>query len=208
MIDISQELFDLLSNAPSQGIAERKLVYFTVRDRDTGENIGRGVWDGSEDLAITVRSGTTGVGEQRTYFAAALVSVGEISCTTDMTVQSVTIDLSQIADIAQALFRSYDARLARVEVHTLYLDPITGAPVGTLLDWVGEVDKAPLTTPTAGNEGKIELTTVSDIMSMLTRINGRKSSYEDQKKHAGGDEWSKYASTVGSWKIPWGQKST
>lgn len=208
MINASPEIVTLLENSAGDGHVERKLVWFVVKDRLSGAPVGRGIWDGSEDLSFTIASGLTGQNEARQYYGATLLSVGDIACTTDMTVQSVSIDLSQIADVAQQLMRQYNARLALVEIHTLYMHPETGMPVGALLDWVGEIDKAPIKTPRIGGEGSIAIQTVSDLMSMLTRVNGRKSSYEDQKKHGNGDEWSKYASTAGSWKIPWGQKST
>lgn len=207
MISATPELVTLLQNAPADGLSERKMIWFTVKERGTGNPVGRGIWDGSEDLSFTVISGVTGLPETRSYYGASLISVGDIACTTDMTVQSVTINLSQIADVAKQLIRQFNARLARVEIHTMYMHPETGMPVGTLLDWVGEIDKAPIKTPAIGGEGSIAIKTVSDIMSMLTRINGRKSSFEDQRKHANGDQWSKYASTAGTWNVAWGQKS-
>nr|WP_278437046.1 hypothetical protein [Brucella anthropi] len=207
MISAPSALVALLQNAGTDGLKEHKLIWFSVKERGTGNPIGRGIWDGSEDLNYTVVSGVTGLPEARAYYGASLLSVGDIVCTTDMTVQSVTINLSQIADVAQQLIRQYNARLARVEIHTLYMHPETGMPVGALLDWVGEIDKAPIKTPAIGGEGSIAIKTVSDIMSMLTRVNGRKSSFEDQRKHADGDEWSKYASTAGTWDVNWGQKS-
>lgn len=207
MISAPSALVALLQNAGTDGLKEHKLIWFSVKERGTGNPVGRGIWDGSEDLNYTVVSGVTGLPEARAYYGAALLSVGDIVCTTDMTVQSVTINLSQIADVAQQLIRQYNARLARVEIHTLYMHPETGMPVGELLDWVGEIDKAPVKTPAIGGEGSIAIKTVSDIMSMLTRVNGRKSSFEDQRKHADGDEWSKYASTAGTWDVNWGQKS-
>ncbi|AQZ51906.1 hypothetical protein [Martelella mediterranea] len=207
MIYASQAIIAALENAAENGLSERKLVYVHARDRVTGLVSGMGVWAGDEDLSITVASGLTGAAETRAYYGGGtLIDVGNIVCATDMTIRPLTIKLSQIADVAQALLRTLDIRLARVEVHTLYLDPATGAMIGSLLDFVGEVDKAPLSTPAAGDEGAIALTCVPDLMSMLTRINPRKSSYEDQKAHANGDEWSLYASTAGDWTIWWGQK--
>lgn len=47
---------------------------------------------------------------------------------------------------------------------------------------------------------------MSEVFAMLTRTNPRKSSYEGQKIR-GGDQWSKWASTVSSWKVPWGEKA-
>ena len=207
MISATPELVTLLQNAPAEGLGERKLIWFAVKERGTGNPVGRGIWDGSEDLPFTVISGVTGLPETRDYYGASLIKVGDIACTTDMTVQSVTINLSQIADVAQQLIRQFNARLARVEIHTMYMHPETGMPVGTLLDWVGEIDKVKVKTPAIGGEGSIEIKTVSDIMSMLTRINGRRSSFEDQRKHANGDQWSKYASTAGTWDVAWGQES-
>lgn len=208
MIEAPQAVVELLQNATANSLIERKLIWFAVKDRETGAPIGRGIWDGNEDLTFTVPSGLTGLDEARDYYGASLVSIGDIPCWTDMNVQTVQLDLSQIADVAQQLIRQYNARLARVEIHTMYMDPETGAPAGFLLDWVGEVDKAKVKTPALGGEGSISIQTVSDIMSMLTRINGRKSSYEDQKGHENGDEWNLCSSTVSSWKIAWGQRST
>ncbi|MCK3776475.1 hypothetical protein MZK49_07000 [Ensifer sesbaniae] len=196
-----------LEAAPQKGLSERRLVYVTVTDRATGDPVPIGAWTGDEDLTMQIISATTGLEETRTYYAMPALKVGEITCTTDMTVQSASIEMPQIADVVQALIRTHDARLARVEVHTLYLDVDTGQQLGTLVDWVGEVDKAPIRTPPVGEEGAATFRTVSDLMSMLTRINPRKSSYEGQKLRQG-DEWGKYASTAGNWKLPWGQKNT
>lgn len=207
MIYASEEIISALENAAENGLSERKLVYVHAYERGTGVPSAMGVWSGDEDLSISVNSGLTGGNELRAYYGGGtLISVGNIVCGTDMTIRPLTITLSQIADVPQALLRTLNIRLARVEVHTLYLDPTTGAMIGSLLDFVGEVDKAPLSTPAVGEDGKLTITCVPDLMSMLSRINPRKSSYEDQKAHEPGDEWSLYASTASEWKLWWGQK--
>ncbi len=47
MISAPTAIVDLLTNATADGLVERKLVWFVVRDRATAAPIGRGVWDGS-----------------------------------------------------------------------------------------------------------------------------------------------------------------
>ncbi|UDF29394.1 UNVERIFIED_ORG: hypothetical protein LHK14_18050 [Roseateles sp. XES5] len=208
MIEADPALVALLNASPEDGHGERKLVWLVARRRDTGAEVTRGLWNGEDDITFSIRSGFTGLNEDRTYYGASIKDVGEIVSGIDLNVPSVDVTLPIMNDVTEQLLREYNARLASVEIHTLYLAPNTGMPVGTLLDFVGEVDKAPIKTPEAGGEGSIVIKVVSDIMSMLTRINGRKSSHEDQAKYGDGDQINKYASTVARWPIPWGQKRT
>lgn len=201
------EFFEQLNAAPDTGLVPRQAVWLTVKERATGNRVERGIWTGDEDLNLTVYSGVTGALISRPYYADVISQVGEIPRVSDLTVQNVTIDLSQIADAATQLFRQYDARLGNVEIHDLLINPETGDQIGPgLISFLGVIDGAPIKTPKKGGTGSIKIKAVSDIFAMLTRTNPRKSSYEGQKIR-GGDEWGKYASTVSSWKIPWGEKS-
>ncbi|WP_273794696.1 hypothetical protein [Brucella intermedia] len=201
------EFFEQLNAAPDTGLVPRQAVWLTVKERATGNRVERGLWTGDEDLNLTVYSGVTGALISRPYYADVISRVGEIPRVSDLTVQNVTIDLSQIADAATQLFRQYDARLGNVEIHDLLINPETGDQIGPgLISFLGVIDGAPIKTPKKGGTGSIKIKAVSDIFAMLTRTNPRKSSYEGQKIR-GGDEWGKYASTVSSWKIPWGEKS-
>jgi len=197
---------DQLNDAPAAGLIPRQALWFTVKERGTGNRREIGIWSGDEDLNLTVYSGTDGSLISRPYYADVLTKVSDIPRVSDFTVQTVTIDLSQIADAATKLVREYDARLGSVEIHDILINPETGDQIGPgLISFLGMIDGAPIKTPRKGGTGSIKIKTVSEVMAMLTRTNPRKSSYEGQKIR-GGDEWGKWSSTVSAWKVPWGEK--
>lgn len=195
-----------LQGARDNGLSIRSLVYFSVKTF-AGAPVELGVWTGDEDISVSVLSGVTGQMVTRNYYGFGLVTdIDPIPSVSDLTIQTVTITLSQIADITQQLARGYDIRLGKVEIHRAILDRKSRRPVSAPeLDWMGEIDGSPIDTPQVGEDGGIEIRTVSDAISMLTRKNPLKSSYEGQKRRSG-DEFGKYASTVATWDIPWGQK--
>lgn len=206
MKNVSSEFMAALVSARDRGIVPRRLVYFYAKERDTGNPVELGVWTGDEDMVISVISGTTGSAEERAYYGALNLVVPDIPRVSDMTIQSVTITVSQIASIAQELARGYDLRLAKVEIHDLLLDTVSRLPVAPAeIAFLGEVDAASINTPAAGEEGDISITIVSDAISMLARTNPQKTSYEGQKRRSG-DQWGRYKSTVAAWSVPWGQK--
>ena len=198
---------DAYANATIDGLITRQAVWLTARDRATGLLAEVGVWDGDEDVPLAVISGATGATVTRPYYGGgALLKVSDIPRVSDFTVQTVTIDLSQLADAAMAITREYDLHLAGVEVHEILLSPETGQPVGADLPiFVGIVDGAPIRTPRVGGEGGAVLKCVSEVMALLTRTNPEKASYEAQKLRDG-DEWNLYAGVVATWEIPWGTK--
>ncbi len=208
MRNISSALLAAITGARQNGIAPRTLVYVTAKNRTTGLPESIGVWSDHDDSNIPVLSGITGLQETRLYYGGgALLQVSDIPRVSDLTVQTVTVDLSQIADVAQRLVREYDVRLAKVEIHQVLLDPASGLPVSIDAPvFLGEVDGAPIKTPAIGGRGSISLKVISDAISMLTRTNPRKSSYEAQKRRQG-DEWGLYSGTIETWNIPWGQKA-
>lgn len=207
MKNISSSFQAALLAARDTGIVPRRLVYFYAKERGTGDPVELGLWTGDEDMVISVISGTTGTAEDRTYYGSLNLVVPEIPRVSDMTIQSVTVTISQIASITQELVRGYDLRLAKVEVHDLLLNTVSKLPVGPAeISFLGEVDSAPINTPAAGEEGDISITIVSDAISMLARTNPQKTSYEGQKRRSN-DQWGKYKSTVAAWTVPWGQKS-
>ncbi len=206
MRNIDAAFHDALVSGRDKGIIPRRFVYITAKDRSTGAPASIGIWNGDEDITITVTSAVTGLPSSRSYYGAMNIEMGGITRTANLTVQNVELQMSQIADIAQEIVRGYDVRLAKVEIHEILFSTETRQPVSTPFPvFLGEVDTAPIETPAIGQDGNITLNIVSDAISMLTRSNPKKSSYEAQLRR-GGDEWGKYASTVGTWKVPWGSK--
>ena len=202
---------NILAAATADGIVSRKAVWIVARSRDTGAEAALGVWSGDEDVNLSVLSGESGILVSRPYYGGGnLLKVGDYARTSDMTVQTVTIDLSHLADVARKIVREYDVRRARVEIHDIIFDPATGRPsAADLAEFTGIVDGSPIKTPKVGGEGSAVLSCVSEVMALLTRTNSEKSSYEAQKLRTEGgevaDELFKYASVVSTWEdIKWG----
>lgn len=207
MRDVDPAFMNALVNAPVRGLVARRLAWFVAKNRTTGAPATVGVWTGSEDLNITVVDGRTGLLVSRPYIGGlALESIGDVPRVSDFTVQNVDLNLSQLADAAQQLIRQYDVRMALVEVHDLLLDAETGDQVAPAqLVQLGRVDEAPIKTPRVGEAGSLVIKSITDVISMLTRKNSRKSSYQGQAVRQN-DQWGKDSGVVSTWKVPWGVK--
>lgn len=204
----SAAFMDACTNAVERKLVARKMVVFRVKDRDTGAPIVRAFWNDTDTISIPVLDGIDGT--QKTYDFigdGSLLKVTDIVNVSDLSIEPVTVTLSQIAPFAQQLIREYNARLGRVEVWEHLLDPFTRLPVSVELpDFIGQITKAPIKTPSAGSDGGIEITAHSDAIMMLTRVNPRKSSYEGHKA-ARGDEFGLYrAAMETAVDMPWGSK--
>lgn len=190
-----------------EGVIPRNFVWITAKDRETGTLESIGFWDGLDSVDVTVVSGTTGALEERTYHAwGALLQIDRIQRAPELSIRTIRIGLSQVSEAVQQVFRGYDARLAPVEVHRGFLNPETrlllAPPVPRFIGWI---NKAPLTTPKAGEEGGVSVEVVSHVR-MLTRTNpGRRS--DNTQRQRGGDRFRRYAGTAAEWEFWWGEKS-
>lgn len=207
MKNISAAYLATLQGARDGSLVPVTFVWFLGKVRATGAPVELGLWTWDEDIEVTVLSGVSGLPVARTYYGAVNLSVGDIPYVSDLTVQSVTIGMSQIAPAAQKLVREYDIRLAKCEIHEMTYDKTTGSlSSAPEIAFIGRVDGAPLNTPAVGQAGSIEISISSDAISMLTRTNPAKSSYEGQRRR-GGDAWGRYSSTIKTWDIPWGKNA-
>lgn len=207
MKSIDGNFFSALTASRDQGIMPRQFIWITAKELNSTVPVTFGIWTGDDDISISVVSGTTGLPEARLYYGALNLTISDMPRVSDMTAQSISLEMSQVADVTQLIARGYDIRLAKVEIHEMTLDTATGQlSASPQLAFLGQVDTAPIETPAAGQDGKITLNVISDAISMLNRTNPQKSSYEGQKRRAN-DQWGKYASTVANWSIPWGQNA-
>lgn len=206
MKNSSAEMVAALVAARDQGLAPRQFLLVQAKERSTGLPFERGFWSGDEVITIAVPDRNTGVLVNKDFFGAMNLNISPIPRVSDLTIQTVTVDLSQIAMAVQQIARQYDLRLAKADIYEVTLDPSTRLPVSSPeIVFLGEVNGNPIDTPAVGDDGKISLELNSDAISMLTRTNPSKSSYEGQKRR-GGDEMGLYSSTLSSWNVPWGQK--
>lgn len=183
----------------------RQLFYFIGRNRSTGEDEAIGFWNGEDTVSISVYSGASGGAETRTYYGSgALLSASEIVLTADLTVQTMTIDVSPFTPEIEIAIRGYDARLARIDVHRLLLDPGTMNAIGVPdPHFYGRIDKIDYDYPAVGGSAKATIRCASHIRE-LSRINPMKKSFETQKLRSG-DLFRRDSATAITWDIPWGR---
>lgn len=191
--------------AQDTGIIPRQFIYVkNVKPFGGGAAQSFGLWTGDDDATFTVIDGETGLPVDRDYFGAVNMVIDHIPRVSDLTIQSIEIQVSQIATVTELLVRGYDVRLARIEIHEMALDPASRLPISNPeVVFLGQIDSAPIETPSVGDDGVITFSINSDAMSMLSRVNPRKSSYQSQKRRLD-DRWGKYAGTVKNWPIKWG----
>lgn len=189
------------------GVTPRQFIYVkNVKPYAGGAATSFGFWTGDDDATFTVIDGESGLPVDRDYYGAVNMVIDHIPRVSDLTIQSIEIQVSQIASVTELLVRGYDVRLARVEIHEMGLDPASYLPISNPeVVFLGQIDGAPIETPSVGENGSIKFTINSGAMSMLSRKNPRKSSYQSQLRRSN-DRWGKYAGTVKNWPIKWGSK--
>lgn len=193
-----------LQAAPESGYAVRDLVYFNVRTLDGEDTEQFGFWNDIDIVTIQVLRGDSGSPENRNYVGdGSLLGMSPITLSSDLTIQTATITLSQIHATVQNMVRGYDCRQAGVEIHRVLFDPRTHAVISAAqCHFVGKVNQVTIGTPKAGDEGGIELNCVSHIREM-TRVNSAKKSDETQRRRSG-DRFRRNAG-VANVKLFWGQ---
>ena len=193
--------------AQDTGLIPRTFVYVkNVKPFAGGAAASFGFWTGDDDATFTVIDGVTGLPVARDYYGAVNMTVDHIPRVSDLTIQSIEISVSATAAVTELLVRGHDVRLARVEIHEMALDKDSRLPISDPeVVFLGQIDGAPLETPAAGDDGVITFAINSDAMSMLSRVNPRKSSYQSQRRRMD-DQWGKYSGTVKNWPITWGPR--
>lgn len=203
MRNVDAETIAALQSA--QGVVVRDLV--TVRAQ-TFEGAGAvfGFWSDDGDVAAQVRAPGGGVEQRNFTGSGALLEVGEAPLSHSLDVRQTPVVLSQLHPVVQAMARGHELRAAPVEIHRMLLDVDTRLAVApAALHFIGEVDRAPIETPTIGDEGSIRLVCVSDARQ-LTRVNHARRGLANAQERFG-DRFGTYSGQVSEWEIWWGEES-
>lgn len=191
-----------------RGTQPVRFVWVEAKNRSTGALETMGLCQLDDTVTQTVISGQTLGPVTRVYHGiGGNLKVPPIQLTTDLTIRRVRIGLSQISEAAQQLIRGYETRRAPVEIHLGYCDPETSqliAPPRPI--FVGFINGNPVTTPSANNEGGIDVECVSHVRR-LTFTNPAKRSDEQQRLRQG-DRFRRYTDVAGGWvaNISWGEE--
>lgn len=178
----------------------RILVWITARNRATGLPEELGLWNGGYDRAFTIG------GVERTYVGAGvLMQVPPLVYQVGLTVRMQRLSLSPIDPTVGAMVRTYDSRLAPIEIHRAVFDPVTSALLAEPHRlFKGMVDEMEVTVEPGNGETRCEVTVASSAR-YLTRTLTLKRSDASQIRRLG-DRFLRYADVSGEVDVYWGEK--
>lgn len=193
----------------AQTLVVRDFMRITARVRDTGAPITEGFWSDLGDVSAQVIDADTGLATSYDFKGVgALIAIDPIPMVSNLTVQEVGVQFSQLDDRINELMRVYDIRQAKVEIYRGEFDPASMRMVEPATSrFVGFIDGAPVETPSEGNEGSISIKCVSSAQE-LTRGNPDMRSHESQQARAPGDDFYEDVTACGDLVIFWGRRGT
>ena len=185
----------------------RDFIWFVVRDRSTGAAVTDGYWSDIGDFSAAVIDPDTGLPVTGIWHGAgSLISVSDIPLVSNITVQNITVTLSQVADRVNALVRQYDCKQGRVEIYRGLFDPTNRLMVAPAEPrFVGTINEAPIHTPAAGGAGDVQLDCTSNTAE-LTRSSTDVRSDASQRLRNSADAFFADTAVVGTWQLFWGSE--
>jgi hypothetical protein len=185
----------------------RDFIWFVVKDRTTGAPVTDGYWSDVGSITASIVDPDTGGTTSRTWAGAgSLIQISDIPLVSSLTVQNITVTLSQVADRVNNLIRGYECKQGRVEIYRGLFDPASRQMVAPAVPrFVGTIDEAPITTPAEGDNGDVSLSCTSNTVE-LTRSNPDTRSDASQKLRNPADGFFTDAAVVGTWQQFWGNE--
>lgn len=200
---LASEVTDALA---ARALVARDFLWFVARDRDTGDPITDGVWSDVGSVTADVVNPDTGITDSRLFYGSGtLIQCDDVPLVSNLTVQNLTIRMSQVDDKVATLVRTYDLKQARVELYRGLFDPVSRSLVSPAFSrFVGFVDKIEIKTPSENEDGSVTLTCASHTQEM-TRSNPDTRSDASQRLRSATDNFFVDAGVVGDWEHFWGK---
>lgn len=202
------DTINALAAAPDKGLAPRQLIWITAQNKGTGVLATFGYWNEHLPVTLNVVSGVDGTIEARTYQAdGAVLDVGKIPLTSDISVRTATFKLSMLHPIVRTMMQDYRLKLAAIEIHRVPLDTVSYLPASDpRCRFIGTIDTAQVVVPKTGGAGSVSFSCTS-ATAELYRSNPAKRGDETQRRR-NGDRHMKYADVASQWDdLLWGGAS-
>lgn len=192
----------ILDQAQSDQLAERRgtnahvLLWVIARNRDTGGDAPIGFWTGDDTQVFQIGA------EQRTYHGAGnVIDVAPVVAEIGMKLRYHRITLTLGTSEVLAMFRQYEARRARVELHVCLLDIDTGALLGTPKRMIrGRVNKLVEEIGAKGATSGLEMVITSNALTLTTALPLLRSNEELQRRNPA-DLGREYSDIAGEWVV-------
>jgi hypothetical protein len=185
----------------------RSLIYVQPKDRTTGDLVDFGFWNGTGDVTLTVTDGLTQSDVDRDFTSrGAVLSVGDVTLSDNLNVNSVQVSLSQLNSDAEDALRGYDMRNAPIQIYRALFDIANprAQVAPARCRFVGFVNTAPIGTPAEGGQASTTLNCVGCTRE-LTRSNTDLRSDESQQRRTSGDRFFRWVAATGQVQVFWGQ---
>lgn len=191
-----------LAAAQDYGIAPVYFVSIAARDRTTHAQLTVGFWTGDEDITLEVEDAEKGGTTSATFYGGAGLTVDGLMYTADLTDNAVSIGLSSLMPTVENMVRGYTVRFAPCTVYgtTMNGGALTSSP--QVLS-IGVIDAVSLGTPEIEGEGRVTLSSRSELLGQLMIRNSAKSSDNHQKRRSSGDRFSRYGGVLSTWRVQW-----
>jgi hypothetical protein len=195
-----------ITAAQAQVTADADFLWFVARNRDTGAAVTDGMWSGVGTIDAQVIDPTTGQIVTRTYVGTyGLVSISDIALIAGVSVQPITIVMSQVNARVAQLVRQYDLKQAQVQVHRGRINPASRQMVAPAAKrFVGFVDEIEIVEGAEGEEGGVSVSCVPYSQELLRSNPDTRSHQSQQQRHAG-DDFFKDVAVVPDWQQFWGK---
>lgn len=186
----------------------RDFLWIVARTLDTGVPYSAGFWSDVGNVAAQVLDPNTGLAVTRNFEGSGtLISIGAIPLVANLSVQEVTIEMSQLDPATELVVRGYDLRQAGIEIYRGLFNLETRRLVApALCRFVGFVDDAQIITPAEGEAGSIKLSCVSHTQEM-TRANADTRADASQRRRSETDNFFQDVTTIGELEFFWGRHS-
>lgn len=196
-----------LAALQARQLVARDFLWLTARSLQTGAPFSYGFWSDIGDVSAPVLNPNTGLSETRNFEGSGtLIQISDVPLVSNVSVQNVTIQMSQLDPAVENIVRGYDLKQAPVEIYRGLFDPNSRQIVApALCRFVGFVDTLEITTPKENEAGGISLTCASHTQEM-TRGNPDTRSNESQKKRLSTDNFFEDTTVVAEWEHFWGRK--
>lgn len=189
-------------------LVARDFIWLIAKDRSDGSPVEDGAWSGVGTIDAAVIDPKTGGSQTRTFYGAGgLISVSDIPLVQGITVQTITVTLSQLNAQINDFVRTYELKQAEIQVFRGLFDPDTRQLVAPAVPrFSGFVDSAPIVTPAEGGEAAVSITCTSNTQE-LTRSNSDTCSDASQRLRSATDNFFQDVAVVGQWQFFWGKTS-
>lgn len=191
----------------ARALVARDFLWLEVRNRATGAKVTDGMWSDVGNVSASVIHPDTGLTVTRDWYGSGtLVAIDDIPLVSNLSVQNVSIRLSQVDAHVEQLVRLYDCKQGRVEIYRGLFNPDTRQMVAPAeCRFVGFIDTIEIKTPTENDDGAVTLTCASHTQEM-TRSNPDTRSHATQVLRSATDNFYQDTSTAGEWEIFWGSE--